>query len=229
VLDFPVKEESPAWMLTVEPSGATLNPERSSTDPAASFSLSPVLITTEPDARLAAEPVVTLTEDSSSAVILLVVLNLAVEAPVTVAIPPAPAEPAPAVMVTEPPVDPPPETIVIDPPASFSSTLEPTRRAMLPELLADASPVESRMDPDTPWLEPPVPSTMSPVLYMDSFEPTTIDPLAPSKLDPPMTTADPPALPAEEPASTRIEPPDSSVPPEREMELPWLFIEPEPD
>jgi hypothetical protein len=149
-LDCPVNDESPAWIATLEPSGATLSPERSSTDPAASFSLSPVLITTAPEAWLEDAPVVTLTEDSSSAVTLLVVLNLAVETPVTAAIPPVPVEPTPAVIVTEPPVAPLPETIVTDPPASFSSTLDPTCSAILPEVLADASPVERRIEPDTP-------------------------------------------------------------------------------
>jgi hypothetical protein len=204
---------SPASIETEAP--RLLVPVCTVSSPASSASLSPVEITTEPEVKSSDAPVEMTTLPSSCSATRVDVPKVALELPSRLMLPPAIVD-SPAVAITEPPTLPLPADIETEPPAALPFVLAPVKIAMLPVAADSESPVDSRIEPDTPLLDFPLDKTISPELCTDSLEVSTMDPLVLKALEPPTSTMDPPAMPVEAPAFISIAPPPSAEPPDKD-------------
>jgi len=100
----------------------------------------------------------------------------------------------PEEMDTDPPSPPSPADNKTDPPSCAELALDPADSAMLPVAWLADIPVETRIDPLWPDPAFPDPNTKSPLTLSESFERTTIDPLAPNELEPLLMIAEPPDI-----------------------------------
>jgi hypothetical protein len=122
-----------------------------------------VEIVTDPVAKSSDVPVEIPTLLSSCSVIRAVVPKLVLELPAILMLPPAMVE-SPAEAMTDPPMLPLPAESETEPPAAVPFALDPARIAILPVAADSESPVDSRIEPDTPLLDFPLDNTMSPEL-----------------------------------------------------------------